>query len=138
MKRVLVSLLGLLFLAIAAVIVAPSFIDWNAYRGELVAEIEQATGRKVRIAGDISLRIVPSTTFSVEGVAISNIQGGSQPEMLTLGALVVEVAPLALLERRLEIRRIEVRKAEILLERLPDGRVTVSYTHLTLPTNREV
>jgi uncharacterized protein involved in outer membrane biogenesis len=127
-KRVLVSLLGLLFLAIAAVIVAPSFIDWNAYRGELVAEIEQATGREVRIAGDISLRIVPSTTFSVEGVAISNIEGGSEPEMLTLGGLLVEVAPLALLERRLEIRRIEVRKAEILLERLPDGRVNWAFS----------
>ena len=41
-------------LAVAAVLVLPSFIDWNNYRDDIAAQIESATGRRVLIDGDVS------------------------------------------------------------------------------------
>ena len=49
LKRFFAFLLLLCVLAVAALVVAPSFIDWNAYRGELAALLSRTVGRQVSI-----------------------------------------------------------------------------------------
>ena len=55
MKKILIGFLAVLVLAVATALVAPSFIDWNAYRAEIAAEIRKATGRTLSIDGDIDV-----------------------------------------------------------------------------------
>ncbi len=122
MGKVLTALALLLVVLVAAILIGPSFVDWNQYKAVIAEEAEKATGRKLTIEGDVSLAILPSPALSAEQVSLANIDGGSQPEMLDLEALQIEVAMLPLLGGRIQVQSVSLVRPRILLEVLPDGR----------------
>ena len=122
MGKVLTTLVLLVVALVAAVLVGPSFVDWNQYKSEITAEAKKATGRELTIAGDVSLALLPSPALSAERVSLANIEGGSQPEMLALDALKIQVAFLPLLGGRIQVQSVSLVEPQILLEVLPDGR----------------
>ena len=67
-KKLSIALLGLIVVLGVAVLVGPSFIDWNAQKGRITAEVERLTGRKLAIDGDLSLTILPAPAFSATRV----------------------------------------------------------------------
>lgn len=92
-------------------------VDPNAHRDRIAAELQAATGRAVTLAGPISLSRSLSPALVVEGVTIANMPGGSRPQMASIGKLDVQVALLPLiLNGRLEVERLNLAKADILLE----------------------
>ena len=123
MKKVLIGIGVLVVLAIAAILVAPSFVDWNSYKPEIAARAKLATGRDLAIDGDISLSILPSPTLAVEKVRFANVDGGSAPDMATLEALEVRVAFMPLLHGEIQVESVALVEPTILLEKLADGRV---------------
>lgn len=122
MKKVLIGLGALVVLALAAVLVGPSFIDWNSYKPEIAQRVKEATGRSLAIDGDISLSILPSPTLAVEQVRFANIEGGSAPDMATLDALDVRVALMPLVRGDIQVESVALVRPTILLEQLADGR----------------
>ena len=122
MGKVLTTLVLLLVALVAAVLIGPSFVDWNQYKTEIAAEAKKATGRDLTVAGDVSLALLPSPALSAEKVSLANVQGGSRPEMLELEALEIQVALLPLLGGRSQVQSVSLVKPRILLEVLPDGR----------------
>jgi uncharacterized protein involved in outer membrane biogenesis len=124
MKKILIGIGVLLVLLIVAVLVGPSFFDWNRYKGEITAKAREATGRDLNIDGDISLSILWTPTLSVKKVRFANMAGGSAPDMATLESLDVRLAfaPLDWIGGKFQVERIELEQPTILLERLPDGR----------------
>ncbi len=96
MKKLFIALLGLIVLLVVAVLVGPSFIDWNTQKGRITAEVERLTGRKLTIDGDLSLTILPAPAFSAARVRFANIEGGSAPSMIELESLDVRVALIPL------------------------------------------
>jgi uncharacterized protein involved in outer membrane biogenesis len=124
MKKVLIGIGVLLVLLIVAVLVGPSFVDWNGYKSEITAKAREATGRDLAIDGDISLSILWTPTLSVKKVRFANIAGGSVPDMATLESLDVRLAfaPLDWMNGKFQVERIELEKPTIVLERLADGR----------------
>lgn len=127
MKRLFLGLIILLLLIVAAVFLLPGVIDWNDHRDRLAAELERATGRSVSIQGDLNLSLLPTTAFSIEGVTLANLEGGSDAPLLDLESLRVRLRPMALLRGKIEVARVELLRPNILLERLPDGRVNWSF-----------
>lgn len=123
MKRILIGLGCLVVLLIAAALIVPSFIDWNAYRSEIAREVERATGRPVTIEGDLSLRILPAPAFSAQSLSLGNLEGGSQPAMVTLDEVSVAVALMPLLRGEIKVESVVLTRPVVLLERLADGRV---------------
>ncbi|RDD62527.1 AsmA family protein [Ferruginivarius sediminum] len=121
MKKLLYALLALVVLLVAAVLLGPGLIDWNAYRSEIAARVERATGRDVAIQGDVSLSILPSPAFSASGVRLANVAGGSDPAMASVRALRVKVRLAPLLQGRVEVEQITLLEPDILVEVLPDG-----------------
>jgi uncharacterized protein involved in outer membrane biogenesis len=122
MKKLLIGVGVLLVVLVAAVLIGPSFIDWNQYRDRIAAEARNATGRDLAIDGDISVAILPSPTVSVQKLRFANAEGGSAPDMATLEALEVSVALLPLIQGDIQITEIALVKPVILLETLADGR----------------
>ncbi len=122
MKKLSIALLGLIVLLVVAILVGPSFIDWNTQKGWITAEVERLTGRKLTIGGDLSLTILPAPAFSAARVRFANIDGGSAPSMIELDSLDVRVALIPLVQGRVEVERIDLVRPTILLEVLPDGR----------------
>ncbi|HEY5598833.1 MAG TPA: AsmA family protein, partial [Kiloniellales bacterium] len=82
MKKIGIGLLVVLVLLVAAVLIAPSFVDWNAYKDRIAAEVHAATGRELAIDGNISLALLPAPALSVEIVRLANAAGGSEPTMV--------------------------------------------------------
>jgi uncharacterized protein involved in outer membrane biogenesis len=122
MKKVLIGLGALIVLAVAAVLIGPSFVDWNSYKPEIAQRVKEATGRDLAIDGDISLSILPSPALAVEQVRFANIEGGSAPDMATLDALDVHVALMPLIHGEIQVESVALVRPTILLETLPDGR----------------
>src|SRR3546814_3571753 len=84
-------------MAVVALLVLPSFWDWNGEKGRLAALVKQHTGRGLEIAGDVSLRLLPTPAFSAEQVTLANLEGGSEPVMARLEELRISIALLPLL-----------------------------------------
>jgi uncharacterized protein involved in outer membrane biogenesis len=121
-KKIGIGLLALIVLLVAGILVAPSFVDWNAYKGRIAAEVRKATGRELSIDGDIGLSLLPRPALSVGNVRLANAPDGSEPTMVALDSLLVQIAALPLLQGRLQVNRIVLVKPTILIEVLPDGR----------------
>ncbi len=122
MRKVLIAIVGLVVVLVAAVLVVPSLIDWNGYKPEIQAAARDATGRELKIDGDLSLSILPSPTLSVANVSLANIDGGSAPEMASLDSLDVAVALVPLLSGEIRVTSVTLVKPVIVLETLADGR----------------
>lgn len=122
LRRLSGALLVLLLLApVAAVLGALLLVDPNAWRGEIEAAVQQATGRAVRI-GRLSLVASASPTLGIADIALANAPGGSRPDMVTVARAEVKLALLPLLAGRIEVARLLLVRPDILLERDPAGR----------------
>ena len=131
MKKILIGIGVLLVLLVVAVLVGPSFFDWNKYKGEITAKAREATGRDLNIDGDISLSILWTPTLSVKKVRFANVAGGSAPDMATLESLDVRLAfaPLDWIGGKFQVERIDLEQPTIVLERLADGRANWQFEH---------
>lgn len=122
MRKLLIGLGVLVVVLVGAVLVVPSLIDWNGYKPQIQDAARKATGRELRLEGDIGLRVLPSPALSVEDVAFANIEGGTDPDMASLESLRVHVALLPLLTGNVHVTSVTLVKPTIVLERLADGR----------------
>src|SRR3546814_1499498 len=73
-KTVLGVVAGLVVLLIAGVLIAPSFVDWKAYKGQIAAAVRDATGRELTIAGDIDLAVLPTPALARSEEHTSELQ----------------------------------------------------------------
>ena len=62
-KKLGYALLGLLGALLLALLVAPSFIDWNSYTRRLAQEFQARTGHELDIAGELELSMLPAPTL---------------------------------------------------------------------------
>ncbi len=127
MKKFAIGLAVIVVLLVGAVLVVPSFINWNQYKPEIVAAARDAAGRDLVVDGDISLSLLPAPALSVDGVRLANIEGGSAPDMVRLGALQVRVAFGPLLSGQIQVQSVRLVEPVILLEVLPDGRTNWTF-----------
>jgi uncharacterized protein involved in outer membrane biogenesis len=123
LKKFFAILIGLIVVPVGVVLVVPSFVDWNAYKPEITAAVEEQTGRKLTIGGAIELQVLPSPRLSVADVRLSNSVGASEPDMVRLGSMQVHVALQPLLSGTIQILSVTLIRPVISLERLADGSV---------------
>ena len=122
MRKLLIGVFGLIALIVGAALVVPQLLDWNDYKAEIAAEVKKATGRELRIGGDLDFAVLPSPRLSAHDVRLANLAGASAPDMVRLKALRVRIAFWPLLDRRVEVESIELVEPVIELEALADGR----------------
>lgn len=120
-RKILYVAIGVVVLLVAAVLIGPSFVDWNKYKPEITAQAEKATGRQLSIDGDLSLSILPAPTLTAEGVRFANVEGASTADMVTLQALDVRVALGPLLSGDIQVESVTLVDPVIVLEVMPDG-----------------
>lgn len=127
MRKLVVGLLVVALLAGAA-LVAPSFIDWDRYKPEIAARVEEATGRALSIDGGISAQLLPSPALTAGGIRLANPPGAAAPDLVRLKGLSVGVALWPLLRGTVEVTGIVLDQPVIELETLADGRKTWDLT----------
>ena len=119
-KTLKISAVVLAALVVAVVAIVMS-IDFNAHRDTVAAQIEAATGRQMRIAGDLDLTLGFRPCLAAEGVTFANARWGSRPEMVRVGRLEAEVLLWPLLFGEVQVNRLILRDADILLETNAEG-----------------
>jgi uncharacterized protein involved in outer membrane biogenesis len=121
MGKLLKIFAGLVILLVVGVFIAISMVDVSQYKDDIIAAVEDTTGRDFNIDGELSMAISLVPKIVVEGVSFANADWGSQDNMLSVGRIEVEVALLALLTGNIQVNRLILDAPEIYLETNQDG-----------------
>ena len=124
MKKVLLGITAIVVVGLAALLLAPSFIDWNQQKARIAQEIYDATGERVIIEGDVSLTLLPTPRLSAAGVRLAGAEG--EPDRLTLNSLDLQVALAPLLGGEIEVASLMMVEPVVLYEVDGHGRASWS------------
>ncbi|GAB5470230.1 MAG: hypothetical protein Kilf2KO_32600 [Rhodospirillales bacterium] len=75
MKPLAWSLGGLLLLLLGAALLVPAWIDWSDHRKTIEAATREASGLDLTVEGDISLRLLPSPSLTLQQVTWQGPEG---------------------------------------------------------------
>ena len=120
--------LGILIVVlIGAILIVPSFLNWNEYKDQIEITASDFTGRNVKIKGDISLSLLPTSALSVKDVTVTNLDGGLAEYMLSLKSLDIKVSFPSVISSlfggKVKVEKFILVDPVVALEVLPDGRV---------------
>lgn len=122
-KKILIAALAGLAVSAGLLLVAPSLIDWNAYKGAIAERVSQATGRQVELRGDVGFTLLPSPALTVRDARLANAAGAAEPDMVRLRKLDARVALGPLLGGRVQVESIALVEPTFVVEVLKDGRI---------------
>lgn len=122
MSRTIASILIALVLLIAGAAIAPSFIDWNKYKGQIVQQVEAASGYKAEIAGDLKIGLLPAPHVRMTDVKVAAPLRGQHDYLATLESAEASVALLPLLKGQVQVDSVRLEKPDVRFEVLADGR----------------
>lgn len=123
LKRLIVAALVVVLLVVVGVFVAVQFVDTNRYRDVLAEMAEDATGREVRMGGNLRFKLLPLPSLVVNDIAFSNAAWAKhQPDMLRIKHLRAEVELWPLFAGRVVVRRFVAIEPEIYLQSDSEGR----------------
>lgn len=121
MKKLVLAILALVIVLGAVILVGPSFVDWNSYKSEITTAVEEQTGRKLEIDGDIGFQVLPAPRLSVQQLRLANAEGGTGDTFVSVGALQIHVALAPLLSGKIKVASVTLRDPVIRLEKFADG-----------------
>ncbi|MGB0670578.1 MAG: AsmA family protein, partial [Rhodospirillales bacterium] len=116
MKKLAAIVAAFVVLLAAAVLVVPGLIDWNAHKSEIARLVRDATGRELRIGGDIKASLIPGPRLSVEDVTFANVTGAAEPSLLEMAEVDVQIALGPLLTGNLQVESVILRQPVIHFE----------------------
>ena len=100
---------------------AASFINPTQLTKLLSSTVKDATGRELQITGPVSLNLFPSISVKAEQVSLSNTSWASNPSMLTLKQIELDIRLFPLLKGSVEISRIGIKGLEANLQTNKSG-----------------
>jgi len=113
MRKLLFVLLGIVILLVVAVVVGPSLVD---LRPLIASAVHDATGRQLRIDGDLHVALFPKLRVAASGIHLSNAHGATAPEMLSVDSLAMEAELWPLLSKRLVVDSLVIKHPIVNLE----------------------
>ncbi len=127
MRKVLLVAVITVVVLFGGLLIAPSFVDWNIYKGQVTNQVRASIGRDLAVDGDLSLTLIPRPTLVATGVRVGNIEGASAQEMIRLRTALIRVALPPLLRGQIAMDSVVLVQPQISLERLADGRVNWAF-----------
>lgn len=113
-------------LIVAAVAIIAS-LDVNQYKDVIIAQVKQATGRDLTLAGDLEMSIGLTPSVVVNGAALSNAPWAGQDNMVAVDRLEAEVALIPALTGDIQVRRLVIVKPEIVIA-TQGGKTNLEFT----------
>ena len=106
----------LVIVSIGVIFVIVSRYDFNRLKPTIVQTVKEATGRELKLGGDIKLKIGLSPALVVKDVGFQNAPWGSRPQMAEIKRFEVKIALLPLLWKHVEIKRLVLIEPDVLIE----------------------
>jgi uncharacterized protein involved in outer membrane biogenesis len=115
--------IGVLAIAIliAALYVYLNTYDYNKLKPLIARMVEDATGRRLNLGGEIKLAIGLSPSLVVTDVTFANAAWGSQPQMIEIEKLEASIRLLPLLFKDVELKHIGLAGVDVWLETDSNG-----------------
>jgi AsmA protein len=120
-RPLLILVGGIAVLGAAIWVLLAMSLDANRLRDALQDAVLRSTGRALTVAGSAHLRLGAAPTFELDDVTLSNVEGGSQPNMLAAKSVRAELALLPLMVGDAVISTLTIVQPDITLEREADG-----------------
>ena len=121
--KIIITALGgaILFLVLGAWYAA-STVDPVQLTKLLSTSVKANTGRELKIDGPVTLSFFPRISVSAERLSLSNASWSSEPEMLTLKRIELDIKTLPLLSKRIEIGNVKLAGLDLLLQKNASGK----------------
>jgi len=120
--KILAALVGVvLLLVVAAVIIIPLVVDPNDYKDEIVTKVKEATGRDLKIQGDIGLSVFPWLGVELGAIELSNAKGFGDAPFAAVTEAAVRIKIMPLLDKRLEADTVTLKGLRLNLAKAKDG-----------------
>ena len=120
--KILLSILGGAILLLALVLVGILlFVDPNEYKDDITDAVHEATGRELRIDGDLELSVFPWLGLSLGRTQLGNAPGFGDRPMASVEAVDIKVRLLPLIEKKVEMKTVLLRGLQLNLARKADG-----------------
>src|SRR5262245_8373457 len=132
-RIVLAAGFGLIALLGVGAVIAVNSIDPNSYAGLITTAVEDATGRELKIGGDIDVEIGFTPRIVIEKVSLANPSWSKEPVMAAADRLEVEIRLIPLLFGDVKIKRIVLVGVLVNLEQAADGRANWSFDDGAVP-----
>lgn len=123
-KRLLGGIALLVLIMVGALFLIPA----ERIAGVATEQLRLATGRDVRVTGDVSMSFWPVLGVSAEGLEVGNAEWAKDGPMLTAASAAIGVDAMALLKGEVRIKNIEAVSPTIRLEQRLDGRASWEFT----------
>lgn len=136
LRDILTILAAALILVLTAALVGPWFIDWTAQRSWVESELSRLSGAKVRVAGDIDLKLLPVPRLDASRVFVSGIR--AEGPTLDIGRVRLELAVGALMQGELRFTEAVLDRPQLTLTRAEDGAVVLPRTPNFKPTGVQI
>ncbi|MFM1760222.1 MAG: hypothetical protein RLY75_1493 [Pseudomonadota bacterium] len=121
-KITISTLSGAIILIAIGVWYAASTVDPVQLTKLLSSSVKNATGRDLKITGPVSLSFFPGISVSAEGLSLSNTSWASDPDMLTLKRIDLNIKTLPLLSKRIEVGTVKLTGLELFLQKNGAGK----------------
>lgn len=116
LKIFLLVFLAILACVAAGVWYASSFVNPAQLTRLLSSSVKEATGRELVISGPVSLSVFPTISVKAEQVSLTNAAWASNPDMLTLKHMELDIRLMPLLKGSIEIGRIGLQGLQLNLQ----------------------
>ena len=125
MKKFLIGLV-VAFATIIVILVAILLtFDLNKYKPQIEQKVYEATGKELKINGDIGLSLSPFG-LSVKDIEIKNPKGFSSADMLKLNKVAVSLQIAPLLSKQLKVNYVKLKDLDLLVEKSKKGLLNLS------------
>ncbi|MCP5367347.1 MAG: AsmA family protein [Hyphomicrobiales bacterium] len=114
--KTLVVVVFLLVVVVVAGVVVIATVDPNDYKDLIAEKAKEATGRDLKLDGNIQLDLGWSPTLVVENVSFANAPWGSRPQMATLKRLEVQVELMPAIRGDYRVNKLIVEGLDLLAE----------------------
>ncbi|HKQ77090.1 MAG TPA: AsmA family protein [Blastocatellia bacterium] len=105
---------GVFLMILVVLLIAPMLIDVNAYREQIIAQLEKRLGRSVRL-GAMELRALPSIRIKVDEVVIGDDPQFAQSEFVKARSVKLQIGLWSLLKGSPEVSGIEMLEPAVTL-----------------------
>jgi len=119
--RFIKLLLSIIAIIVAIIIAAPFFLDPNDFKDEIASSVEEATGRKLDIKGDLNLSVFPWLGVSTGELNLGNRQGFQGKSFATIESAQIRVKLIPLLSSKIEMDSLQLNGLNLNLQQLKNG-----------------
>ncbi|RLV59259.1 AsmA family protein [Parashewanella curva] len=109
----------------ALVLYLTLFFNINQLKPQLTDSIEDATGYKANIDGELGWKLFPTIGIEVNGLEIENPSGFSKKELIRIDHVVADVALLPLLSKNIEVKTVQFKDMKLNLLTDKGGRTNL-------------